>query len=136
MNITKNIINDLIPLYFANECSADTRARWRSICNKIRSKATRLRRIINTPVPGTVPPAKNLDEVRAFRQARRRLRRRSWLMALAIFFSLAPFSSFSADDGRSWWFLRDAPRAALVYAAIGVGFWILYAVERSRSRSF
>jgi hypothetical protein len=136
MNITKNIINDLIPLYFANECSADTRALVEEYLQQNPEQGDELRRIINTPVPGTVPPAKNLDEVRAFRQARRRLRRRSWLMALAIFFSLAPFSSFSADDGRSWWFLRDAPRAALVYAAIGVGFWILYAVERSRSRSF
>jgi len=136
MNITKNIINDLIPLYFANECSADTRAPVEEYLQQNPEQGDELRRIINTPVPGTVPPAKNLDEVRAFRQARRRLRRRSWLMALAIFFSLAPFSSFSADDGRSWWFLRDAPRAALVYAAIGVGFWILYAVERSRSRTF
>jgi hypothetical protein len=136
MNITKNIINDLIPLYFANECSADTRALVEEYLQQNPEQGDELRRIINTPVPGTVPPAKNLDEVRAFRQARRRLRRRSWLMALAIFFSLAPFSSFSADDGRSWWFLRDAPRAALVYAAIGVGFWILYAVERSRSRTF
>lgn len=26
MNITKNVINDLFPLYAANECSPDTRA--------------------------------------------------------------------------------------------------------------
>lgn len=135
MNITKNIINDLIPLYFANECSADTRALVEEYLQHNPEQAGELRRIINTPVPGPVPPAKNLDEVRAFRQTRRSLRRRSWLMALAIFFSLAPFSFFSAD-GRSWWFLRDATASALVYAAIGVGFWILYAVERSRSRSF
>jgi hypothetical protein len=135
MNITKNIINDLIPLYFANECSADTRALVEEYLQHNPEQAGELRRIINTPVPGPVPPAKNLDEVRAFRQTRRSLLRRSWLMALAIFFSLAPFSFFSAD-GRSWWFLRDATASALVYAAIGVGFWILYAVERSRSRSF
>jgi ferric-dicitrate binding protein FerR (iron transport regulator) len=135
MNITKNIINDLIPLYFANECSADTRALVEEYLQQNPEQAGELRRISNAPVPGAVPPTKNLDEVRAFQQTRRRLRRRSWLMALAIFFSLAPFSFFSAD-GRSWWFLRDATASALVYAAIGVGFWILYAVERSHSRSF
>jgi hypothetical protein len=135
MNITKDIINDLIPLYFANECSADTRALVEEYLQRNPEQGDELRRIGNTSVPRAVPPGKNLDEVRAFQQTRCRLRRRSWLMALAIFFSLAPFSFFSAD-GRSWWFLRDAPRAALVYAAIGLVFWILYAVERSRSRSF
>jgi hypothetical protein len=55
-------------------------------------------------------------------------------MALAIFFSLAPMSSF-VDDRRCWWMLRDAPGTALIYAAIGVVFWIIYAVDRSRSKS-
>jgi hypothetical protein len=55
-------------------------------------------------------------------------------MAFAIFFSCAPFSFFSNDE-RTWWLLREAPRSALVYAALGALFWILYAVERRRSRS-
>ncbi|MGA2280513.1 MAG: hypothetical protein ABSG80_09450 [Verrucomicrobiota bacterium] len=136
MNITKNIINDLIPLYFANECSADTRALVEEYLQQNPEQAALLRRIASTPVSGAVPPAKNLDEAQAFHQTRRHLRRRSWLMAFAIFFSLAPFSFFVSDNGRSWWFLRDQPRGALVYAAVGVVFWILYAVERSRSRGF
>ena len=136
MNITKNIINDLIPLYFANECSADTRALVDEYLQQDPEQAAMLRRIASTPVPGTVPPAKNLDEANAFRQTRRRLRRRSWLMALAIFFSFAPFSFFVSDSGRTWWLLRDQPQYAVYYAAVGVMFWILYAVERNRSRGF
>jgi hypothetical protein len=89
---------------------------------------------MSTPFPGTVPPAKNLEETRSFREARRRLSRRTWLMALAIFFSLAPFSFFYTD-GRLWWFLRDATRSALIYAVIGVVFWILYLAARRRSQS-
>ena len=134
MNVTKDIINDLIPLYVANECSADTRALVEEHLQRNPRQAEELRRIMHTPVPGAVPPAKGLDEVRAFREARRRLRRRSWLMALAIFFSLAPFSFYSNDE-RTWWFLRDATGYALDYAAIGVVFWILYAVDRRRSQS-
>jgi len=88
---------------------------------------------LNTPVPDAVSPMKDLDEARAFREARRRLRRRSWLMAFAIFFSLAPFSFFSAD-GRTWWLLRDAPGSALVYAGLAAVAWIFYVVERHRSR--
>ncbi|MFZ0827352.1 MAG: hypothetical protein WAO02_08000 [Verrucomicrobiia bacterium] len=134
MNATKDIINDLIPLYAANECSADTRALVEEYLQQNPREAEELRRIMNTTVPGAAPSAKGLDEVRAFREARRRLRRRSWLMAAAIFFSLAPFSFFS-DGGRTWWFLRDATGYALDYAAIGVVFWILYLVDRRRSQS-
>lgn len=134
MNVTKDIINDLIPLYVANECSADTRALVEDYLQQNPRQAEELRRIMNTPVSGALPPAKGLDEARAFREARRRLRHRSWLMAAAIFFSLAPFSFFSTEE-RTWWLLRDATGSALVYAAIGVVFWIIYAVARRRSQS-
>ena len=89
---------------------------------------------MSAPLPGAVPSANGLDEARSLREARRQVRRRSWLMAFAIFFSLAPFS-FVAADGRTWWLLRDAPGSALVYAILGVAFWILYAVQRKRSNS-
>ena len=134
MNVTKEIINDLIPLYVANECSADTRALVDEYLQRNPQQAEELRRVMGTSVPQGVPSAKSLDEVRSFREARRRLRRRTWLMALAIFFSLAPFS-FVWTSGRVWWLLRDAPASAVVYAALGVVFWVVYAVDRSRSRS-
>jgi hypothetical protein len=134
MKVTKEIIDDLIPLYVANECSGDTRMLVEEYLQQNPRQAEELRQIMSTPLPGAVPPAKDLGETRAFREARRRLRRRTWLMGVAIFFSLAPFS-FLCTDGRLWWFLRDAPRSALVYAAVGVVFWIVYLVERRRARS-
>jgi len=134
MNATKDIINDLIPLYAANECSADTRALVEEYLQQNPQQAEELRRILKAPVPGAVPPAKGLDEVRSFREARRRLRLRSWWMALAIFFSLAPLSFFSTGE-RTWWMLRDATGSALVYAALGVIFWIIYAVNRKNAKS-
>ncbi len=134
MNVTKDIINDLLPLYAAQECSADTRALVEEYLQQNPRLAEEFRRIMKTPLPGAVPPARDLAETRSFREARRRLGRRNWLMALAIFFSLAPFS-FLYTEGRVWWLLRDAPWSALVYAALGVVFWLLYFVERRRSHS-
>jgi hypothetical protein len=55
-------------------------------------------------------------------------------MAFAIFFSLTPFSCISTKE-YTWWMLRDATGSALIYGAIGVTFWVLYAVDRTRSRS-
>jgi ferric-dicitrate binding protein FerR (iron transport regulator) len=134
MNITKDVITDLYPLYVENECSADTQALVKEYLQRNPQHAEELRRVMSAPLPGAVPPAKNLDEVQSLREARRRVRRRSWLMALAIFFSLMPFS-FISTGGHTWWMLRDAPNSALVYAALGVVFWIIYAVERKRSNS-
>jgi len=134
MNVTKEIINDLIPLYVANECSADTRRLVEEYLQGNPHEAEELRRVMAAPVPRIAPSETNLDEVRSFREARRRVRRRSWVMAFAIFFSLAPFS-FVWTEGRVWWVLRDAPASAAVYAAVGVVFWVIYAVQRSRSQS-
>ncbi len=85
------------------------------------------------PVAPTPPPS-NLDEIRMLRVARRRLRLRSFLMALAIFFSLAPLSFFSGK-GVTWWMVRDEPVGAAVYGAIGGLCWAAYAAVRYRSRS-
>ncbi len=134
MNITNDIINDLIPLYLANECSADTRALVEDYLKENPAQAVALRRIMETPVPGAVPPAKALFETQAFREARRRLRRRSWLMALAICFSLAPFS-FVYDHGKLWILFREAPVTAVVYLVLAVVCWTGYGVVRRNARS-
>jgi hypothetical protein len=134
MNISKQIITDLIPLYAANECSADTRALVEEYLRGNPKEAAELQRIISTPIPRGAPAVKDLGEAQAFREARRRLRLRSWLMGLALFFSLTPFSCVSTDNF-SWWMLRDAPGAAAAYGMLGVVLWIIYGVQRSRARS-
>ena len=134
MNITKNVINDLFPLYAANECSPDTRALVDEYLKSNPQQAQELKRVMNTPMLGTPLPAASLDEARSLRETRRRLRRRSWVLGFAIFFSLAPFSFF-AGSNQTWWMLRDAPKSALAYGAVAILGWIVYAIQRSRSRA-
>jgi ferric-dicitrate binding protein FerR (iron transport regulator) len=134
MNVTKEIISDLLPLYVANECSRDTRALVEEYLQQHPDEARELRAIMTMALPKATLPTKDLTEAKAFREARRRLRRRSWLMGLAIFFSLAPFSYYKVDFHSSW-LLRDSPLSALVYAACGALLWILYFIERKRARS-
>ena len=134
MKITENVIHDLIPLYAANECSPDTRLLVEEYLRQNPGQAAEIQRILQTPLPRTTLSLPNLEETRTLQEARRRLKRQQWLMGLAIFFSLAPLS-FIYANGQSWWLLRDSPRSALVYAAIGVVFWALYARERRHPRS-
>jgi len=134
MNITKDIISDLFPLYAANECSPDTKRLVEEYLQRNPGEAAELRRIVDTAIRLARLPSPGLDEVHSLREARRRLRHRSWLLAAAIFFSLAPFSSFVSGD-KSWWMLRDAPNSALAYGIVGALCWLAYGVVRLRSRS-
>ena len=134
MNITKNVIADLFPLYVANECSADSRAIVDAYLRDRPGQIEELRRIMDTPIPTVAAPSGSLDEVRALREARRRVRRQSWLMGLAIFFSLVPFSFISTGE-KAYWLLAESPRTALIYGAVGIGCWIAYFALRRQSKS-
>jgi hypothetical protein len=134
MNVTKEIIGDLFPLYAANECSADSRALIEQYLRDNPTQAEELRRIINSTLPGSAPSSVGLDEVRSLREARRRVRRQSWLMGLAIFFSLVPFSFLSTGE-RTYWLLTEYPGTALFYGVVGVGCWIAYATLRHNSKT-
>ena len=52
MKVTKEIISDLIPLYAANECSADTRALVEEYLQQNPAEADELRQILSAPWPG------------------------------------------------------------------------------------
>lgn len=133
MNVTKEVITDLFPLYIANECSEASRALVVQYLRENPGDAEELRRATNMPVLGGTARLAGSEEVRSLREARRRVRRQSWLMGLAIFFSLVPFS-FLVTGERVYWLLRESPTAAAVYGMIGIGCWSLYFVMRSRSK--
>jgi ferric-dicitrate binding protein FerR (iron transport regulator) len=134
MNVTKSIIADIFPLYVEKECSPDTRALVEEYLQNHPQDAHEFQRIASTSLPGGTPPAKQLDEARALRHARRVVRRRSWLLAVAIFFSLAPFSIVFTGE-RTYWLLREAPGTALIYGAMALACWSVWMVMRYRSRS-
>ena len=134
MNVTKNVIADLFPLYAENECSPDTRVLVDEYLRNHPQDAEELRQIMSSPVPGSVPPAKGLEEMDSLRTARRLVRRRSWLLGLAIFFSIAPFSVLYTG-GKAYWLFLESPKSAAVYATLAVASWITYAITRNRSQS-
>jgi hypothetical protein len=133
MNITKDIINDLIPLYATNECSADTRTLIEDYLRQNPAHAAELRQIMNTALPKITASAASLDEMKSLRQARRRVRGRAWLMAFAIFFSLCPFS-VQHMDGRTHWLFLESPLSAAAYGCVGLAFCSAWYIARKRSQ--
>jgi ferric-dicitrate binding protein FerR (iron transport regulator) len=134
MNITKGVIADLFPLYLENECSPETRALVEEYFQRNPQDAQELRRIASTSLPGETPPAKDLGEARSLRDARRVVRRRSWLLGLAIFFSLTPFSVLHTGE-KTYWLFREAPGTALIYGTLALICWSAWTVMRHRSAS-
>jgi ferric-dicitrate binding protein FerR (iron transport regulator) len=134
MNITKGVIADLFPLYLEKECSPDTRALVEEYLQRNPQDAQELHHIANTSLPGGAPPAKDLDETRSLREARRIMHRRSWLLGFAIFFSFAPFSILHTGE-RTYWLLQEAPETALVYGVLALVCWMTWALMRNRAQS-
>ncbi|MGQ0733768.1 MAG: hypothetical protein ACT4QD_08945 [Acidobacteriota bacterium] len=123
MNITRDIVIDLLPVYESGEASADTRA----LVEDFLKQDTEFARIVKAahkrpqarPEPiQPSPPASG--EVAAVTRTRNTLRWRSWTMAAAIFLTMLPFSmAGDSDNGLRFFMWRDVPasRFALVLAA-------------------
>ncbi len=126
MNITENIITDLMPAYFSGECSGDTKHIVEEYFQDHPEFARQLRKQYESPFADkALPHLKAESEVKALKSTRRLIKIRSSILGLAIFFSLAPFSFYHSGD-QNFFFIADKPAEASVYAAIGIVFWLVY----------
>jgi len=137
MQITRNVIIDLLPVYLAGDASLDTRSLVEDYLKTDQELAGRLRSqwAEIAAGPATAPPDL---ELRVLRRTRGVLSALRWLMGCAIFFSASAFSN-------QWWWDANRVRFRFVLAeqpalfggslAIGVGCWIAYFVLRRRLRA-
>src|SRR5690348_12676659 len=92
MNVTRNVVTDLLPTYFAGEASPDTKelveAFFRADPEFARLALEKSRLAVELPAMQPPPNA----EGEALARTKRALSKRTWLMALAIFCTLTPFS--------------------------------------------
>jgi len=133
MNVTKEVITDLLPLYYSDECSRDTKSLVEEYFRAHPDFEKEAGHISLGPLPGSLPISLNReDEMKALSRTRRVQRLRSYVMGIAIFFSLAPFSFFANQD-KVYWLFSESPMSALVYAIVGVGFWVTYFIMKRRT---
>jgi len=89
MEVTRNVILDLLPLYLAKEVSADTRALVERYLEtdpelaKFAEQSAAMDLLEDAPVPLT-----NEDKMEAYTEAKRLLHRRTLFWALLIAFAL------------------------------------------------
>ena len=140
MNVTREVILDLLPVYLAGEASADTRAlvdeyvrQDAALGREIREKMMENLAAIASP---SLPPEL---ELKTLRRTRSLLGWQRWLLAMAIFFTLIPLSSGGRfSQGRleqTWLLARDYPQLAALSLMIGLGLWVGYYLSRRRLRT-
>jgi hypothetical protein len=134
MNITQDVINDLLPLYFSDECSDDTRAIVDEYQKAHPEFAEEMKKISAIPQRPAIPTTRiQGNEMESLQRTKRLIRRRSFFMAFAIFCSLVPFSVLYTG-GKTYWLFAEAPASAAFYAAFGIAFWTGYFVTKRKTR--
>ncbi len=145
MNVTREVILDLLPVYLAGEASPATRALIEEYLKQDPELAERIRLQradgsaadrLATVVPSALPPDL---ELRSLRRTRSLHGWQKWLFGLGIAFTAMSFTSeVSFHDGRITEFhflIRDFPAQFGTFAALAVACWIGYYAIRRRLRT-
>jgi hypothetical protein len=140
MNITREVILDLLPLYLSGEASPATRALVEEYMKQDAELAQRIRLQWADNFAKAVPSALPPDlELRSLRRTRSLLGLQRWLFGFGIFFaamSLSNESSFEGAHLKEFHFLlRDYPVELGICVVLGLACWIAYFTIRRRLRS-
>jgi anti-sigma factor RsiW len=134
MNITREIVQDLLPLYAAGEASEESRAaveEWLRTDPELARLVVELR---DDFVPSPAAGVSRTSGHTALAVTKALLRRRSWLLALALLFTGIPMSIVWDGSGLRFFMLRDAPVISSISLAVAVSLWIAFGVVTRRLR--
>lgn len=125
MNVTRDVITDLWPVYADGEASADTRALVEAFLRQDPGFARLLqdRGVEDLRHQDVGRPAPD-REARALRRTKRLLHGWDWLLFLAIFFSCSAFGRIVSDT--SW---DVSPVNFIITASIAAIFWVTFFVR-------
>jgi hypothetical protein len=135
MNVTREVMTDLLPVYFSGEASEDTK---QLVENYFRENPDfeRIARRAAMPLEqlrGTAPVAAEAErEKRDLQWARKEFLRRRVVFAVALFFTCSPLMTVYRN-GRVVWtaFLNDPWLLAFFWCVAGL-FWFQYVARLSR----
>jgi hypothetical protein len=140
MNVTREVILDLLPLYLSGEASPASRALVEEYMTQDADLAQRIRlqwaENFAKAVPSTLPPDL---ELRSLRRTRSLLGLQRWLFGFGIFFTAVSLSNESSFEGAHLkefhFLLRDYPVEFGICVVLGLACWIAYFGIRRRLRS-
>lgn len=131
MNIEKDVVLDLVPLYLSGEASPASRRmveEWAKNDPQVAKLIHQGSVDVSTP---ELPPAS--VEMKSLTRTKSMLRLRGNLAGLAIFLTLIPFSFGDVGDG-FFWLWQSAPNIALGAAALAAVAWAAFGIVAYRLR--
>jgi hypothetical protein len=121
MNVTKDVVRDLMPLYLADEASGDTRRLVEEYLRKYPGEF-QMEEAFGLPEV-EVPPS---VEMVSLERTRKLFGQRTQALAAALAISYSVFSFRFDDHGLNFVLYRDLPVLAWMLLAAGVVVWALF----------
>lgn len=128
MNVTRDVMKDLLPVYFSGEASEDTRALVEEYFRQnpeFERMARGSARPLDTLRAATAVPPEAEKEKRDLECVHRELRRNKVFFAVALFLTLVPLAFFFSQ-GHFVWLMREDPWEAVVCWSIATVLWLGY----------
>jgi anti-sigma factor RsiW len=140
MNIPREVILDLLPVYLSGEASPATRTIVEEHMKQDAELAERVRLLLADHLAQAAPPVLPPElELRSLRRTQRLLGWQRWLFGLGIFFSATLLSNESSFEGGHFkefhFLLRDYPTEFGICVVLGLACWIAYFSIRRRLRT-
>ncbi len=137
MKVTREVIIDLLPAYFSNEASADTRALVEDFFRQDPEFAALAKDKKDEELLGHLPdtPLPKDQEREILIRTRNMLKWRAHWLALAVVTTLMPLSSVFSSKGLVWIMLRDAPAMVETCWICAAVCWIQYIRTRRKLRT-
>lgn len=129
MNVTRDVVTDLLPLYFSGEASADTRTlvedyfRQDPDFERIARGAAKPLETLRAATPIAAGPEKEKRDLECVRSG---LQWRKVLFGVSLFLTLVPLSFHFTHGHIVSVMVRDAPWEAAFCWSLAVLFWFLY----------
>jgi hypothetical protein len=132
MNVTREVVTDLLPIYFSGEASGDTKAlvedyfRQDPDFERIARNAARPLETLRAAAPIAASSEREKRDLESILWG---LRRRTWLFGVSLFLTLAPVSFDFTRGHIVPLTVRDAPWHAALNWSLAAVLWFLYFVR-------
>lgn len=134
MNIDREVIIDLIPLYLSGEASPPTKQLIEDYAKRHADIADLLSHQTGMFVPDEQLALPKELEMKSLERTKSLLRVRSGILGAAIFLSLLPFSVRGGSAGVRWLW-SGAESYAVVAGVLAALAWVTYAILHRRLRA-
>jgi anti-sigma factor RsiW len=135
MNVTREVVRDLLTVYLSGDASDDTRALVEEFLERdplLKAEAEAARAGgLRLPTP-PAPIAPESAEKRALDRTRDLMKTRTSTLVMAVLFTMLPFTFAFSGSQITFLLIRDAPVIAAAWWATAAVMWVWHVRVRRR----